>query len=105
MKYAGQVISLMESNPRTEFRMAQIVRYVLTAKRLPSSRRNAVREGIRRVLVQLREAGHVEYISEGSKTGFYIWRGRLPHAVVEKCHANCNNTGGQVAPVVFGPAN
>lgn len=93
VKYAKEVLSLISPHPGTEFRMAQIVRYVMKTKRLCSSRRNAVREGVRRVLAQLRETGHVVYVSEGDKTGFYIWRGRLPHEEVEICHARCHNKG------------
>ena len=92
MKYAKEVIGLLAANPDIEFRMAQIVRHVTRAKQLSPSRRNAVREGVRRVLVQLRETGQVVYESEGDKSGAYIWRGSLPHEVVENCHARCHNT-------------
>lgn len=91
MKYAREVIELMAAHPGVEFRMAQIVRYVVQGREVSPRRRNAVREGVRRVLLELRGTGQVAFIEHGEKSGFYVWRGRLQHEVLENCHANCHN--------------
>lgn|SRR5690606_35818409 len=98
MKYAKEVINLLAAYPGREFRMAQIVRHVTKGRDVSASRRNAVREGIRRVLIELRESGQVEHLDAGEKSAFYVWRGSLPHEGWHNCHANCHNTCRDIAP-------
>lgn len=97
MKYAHEILALMRPFPGREFRMAQLVREVSRGRELSSARRNAVREGVRRVLEHLCDSGHVIKIKEGETSAFYTWRGNLPHEVMENCHANCHNIARTVA--------
>lgn len=90
MKYASEVIDLMECYPGREFRMAQIVNYVSPGA--VGAGRQRVRNGVARVLSFLHESGQVEVTpSERRGSGAaYSWR-KVPHAVDAKCHAKCHN--------------
>lgn len=89
MKYAKEVINLLAAYQGREFRMAQIVRHVTKGREVSPARRNAIPEGIPRVLVELRESGQVEHLSAGEKSAFYVWRGNLPHEHWYNCHNTC----------------
>ncbi len=91
MKYAEEVIELMECYPGREFRMAQIVRHIANGKEVPLAKRHAIREGVKRVLTQLCATGQVKQIKEAETSAYYVWRCRLQHEVVANCNANCNN--------------
>lgn len=91
MKYAEEVIELMECYPGREFRMAQIVRHISKGKTVPLAKRHAIREGVKRVLAQLCATGQVEQIKEAETSAFYVWRCSLQYEVVANCNANCNN--------------
>ncbi len=97
MKYASEILGLMRPYPGREYRMAQVVREVSRGRAMSQKERNAVREGVRRVIVHLYESGHVVKIKDGETSAFYAWRGNLPHGVVENCHANCQNIGRDLA--------
>ena len=79
MKYAAEVIDLLAAYPGREFRMIQIVRHVSKGMELSSAQRNAMREGVKRVLVQLQDSGQVDKIKEGETSAFYAWRCSLQH--------------------------
>lgn len=98
MKYASEILGLMRPYPGREYRMAQIVREVSRGRTMSQKERNAVREGVRRVLDHLIDSGHVSKIKDGETSAFYAWRGNLPHEAVENCHANCHNIGRAFAP-------
>lgn len=98
MKYAAEILGLMRPYPGREYRMAQIVREVSRGRAMSPSQRNAAREGVRRVLAQLCESGHVIKIKDGETSAFYAWRGKLPHEVMENCHASCHNIARAPAP-------
>lgn len=98
MKYAPEILGLMRPYPGREYRMAQIVRDVSRGRTMSQRERNAVREGVRRVLDHLIDSGHVAKIKDGETSAFYVWRGNLPHGVVESCHANCQNIGRDLTP-------
>lgn len=91
MKYAKEVIDLLAAYPGVDFRMAQIVRHVTKGLAVHDSRRHAVREGVKRVLMQLTQSGQVEQIKEGQTSAFYTWRCSLQHATLQNCNATCNN--------------
>lgn len=97
MKYASEILGLMRPYPGREYRMAQIVREVSRGREISPAQRNAVREGVRRVLDSLCESGHVVKIKDGQTSAFYAWRGKLPHEVMENCHASCHNTARTIA--------
>ncbi|UTM01847.1 hypothetical protein MID00_20585 [Alcaligenes sp. NLF5-7] len=46
---------------------------------LSTAQRNAMREGVKRVLVQLQDSGQVDKIKEGETSAFYAWRCSLQH--------------------------
>lgn len=97
MKYAKEVIELLEPYPGRHFRMGDIVRYV--APRAAGPDRQRVRNGVLRVLESLAESGHVEIEPAGRRGGFatYAWR-KVPHEVSQKCHGKCHNSGRDIAP-------
>ena len=99
MKYAKEVIELLAAYPGKEFRMAQIVRHVSRAMELSSARRNAVRQGVLRVLNFLEESGQIMKIMEAPNSTYYTWCRKVRHEVDAKRYAKCDNTGGQVAPI------
>lgn len=98
MKYAREILGLMRPYPGREFRMAQIVREVSRGRAMSQKERNAVREGVRRVIAQLCESGHVVKIKDGETSAFYAWRGSLQHGVDDVCHAGCHNTASPARP-------
>lgn len=98
MKYAREILGLMRPYPGREYRMAQIIREVSRGRAMSPKERNAVREGVRRVLDQLIDSGHVVKIKDREKSAFYVWRGNLPHEVGDICHATCHNMPGTHAP-------
>jgi hypothetical protein len=59
--------------------MIQIVRHVSKGMELSNAQRNAMREGVKRVLVQLQDSGQVDKIKEGETSAFYAWRCSLQH--------------------------
>lgn len=76
LRYAKQVIELMAAYPGREFKPQQICRYVCPKPR-DSKERSAVRIGVHRVLVQLRDAGSVLYREPIAVRGGYCvywWR-------------------------------
>ncbi len=91
MKYAEEVIELMECYPGREFRMAQIVRHVAKGRAIPLAQRHAIRQGVTRVLAQLCSVGKVVQIKDAETSAYYVWCCRLQHEVVANCNANCNN--------------
>lgn len=74
MKYAEQVIELLECFPGRDFRMAQIVRYVNNGKEVSTLHRHAVRKGVERVLRSLCDSGQVSMIKDGKTSAYYIWK-------------------------------
>lgn len=91
MKYAEEVIELMECYPGREFRMAQIVRHVSKGMTLSSSKRHAVRKGVERVLKSLSDTGHVEVVKDAETSAYYKWCRNLRHGVSANCYSNCDN--------------
>lgn len=101
MKYAKEVIELLASYPGKEFRMAQIVRHVSRGMPLTPARRNAVRQGVLRVLSSLEDSGQVEKSVDAPNSVYYSWCRKVRHEVDANRYAICDNRGGQVAPVGF----
>lgn len=97
MKYAKEVIDLMGAHPGREFRMAQIVRHVSCARELSARQRNAVRQGVLRVLDSLEESGQVARETEATNSVFYVWRRTMRHDLSASMYATCDNTGSRVA--------
>lgn len=92
MKYAREVIELMAAHPGVEFRMAQIVRYVSGAGDLSSRQRNAVRQGVLRVLTELECYGQVKKKVEAHNSVYYSWACRkVRHEVDENRYVKCDN--------------
>lgn len=92
MKYASEVIDLLAAYPGLGFRMAQIVRHVTQAKSISDSRRGAVREGVRQVLVELSKSGQVRVEKSGATSATYTWLPKLQDYRLENCKGNCKNT-------------
>lgn len=101
MKYAKEVIELLAAYPGKEFRMAQIVRHVTRAMSLNETARNAVRQGVLRVLASLEESGQINKEVEAPNSVYYSWCSKVRHEARANQYANCDNRGGQVAPVGF----
>lgn len=93
MKYAKEVIALMGANPGTKFRMAQIIRYVTDGDQLTAQRRNAVRQGVLRVLDSLQETGQVYREAMVKNSVYYVWYNKVRHEVGANVYANCDNRG------------
>ena len=77
MKFAKDVIELMQSYPGRQFRMIEIVRYVANGRRLALSERRSMRKGVLRVLESLAESGIVLIDPPRFHRGapaFYAWR-------------------------------
>lgn len=59
MKYAKEVIDLLAAYPGRRFRMIHIVRHVAGGQPGDVGERERIRKGVRRVLEELEEQGHV----------------------------------------------
>lgn len=97
MKYAKEVIDLLAAYPGREFRMIQIVRHVSGARDLSARQRNAVRQGVLRVLDSLQDTGQIQKIEEAANSVLYAWRRKVRHDVGANRYANCDNTGRTIA--------
>jgi len=73
VKYAKEVINLLSSHPGKEFRMGQIIRYIALHAEFSSRRRNAIRQGVRRVIQCLEEEGYIKKRQTCEKSAFYFW--------------------------------
>lgn len=78
MLYATEVMRLMADHPGREFRMLEIRTYVEATLRVDKTdrqRREAIRQGVVRVLESLVETGAV-YTSrpESKRSIMYVWR-------------------------------
>lgn len=80
MKYAEEVIELMGCYPGREFRMGQILQYMNRGSVLSRRRRQAMRNGVLRVLKELEAIGAVRRVKEGETSAHYVWLAR--HGVV-----------------------
>lgn len=88
MKYASEVIDLMACYPGRQFVMAEIVRHVTKGKNISSTKRQAVRVGVRRVLGSLIDSGQIMQIKETETSSVYMWQAKLIHEVSANCYAN-----------------
>lgn len=96
MKYAREVIELLAAYPGREFRMIQIVRHVSSALDLSVRQRNAVRQGVLRVLDSLQNSGQVQKIEEAANSVLYVWRSKVRHDVSACVYSNCDNAGAEL---------
>jgi len=81
--YAREVLQLLGAHPGREFRMAQIRRYVETQLNVPETdvaRREAIRQGLVRVLEELIATGAVIAVRppKNRRSRRYIWRLSAP---------------------------
>lgn len=97
MKYAKEVIDLLAAYPGREFRMIQIVRHVSGARPLSIRQRNAVRQGVLRVLESLEESGQIQRKEEAANSILYAWHSKVRHEVSASVYANCDNMGRTIA--------
>lgn len=73
MKYAAEVMGLLLSKPPRAHRMAALVRAVAGKRPISQRQRNAMRQGILRVLDALRDGGHVEFTRHSRNSIEYQW--------------------------------
>jgi hypothetical protein len=77
LRFASEVLELLGAYPGRDFRMAEIVRYIVGAR--PDLRtRRAAREAVRLVLRHLVDAGPVEVTPAKGRGGFAIYRWKEP---------------------------
>lgn len=77
MKFAREVIELLEPYPGREFKMAHIVRYVTNGRALSLKERRAMRKCVLRVVAALAESGTVVVrppLPVRGGPAFYAWR-------------------------------
>lgn len=73
MKYASEVIDLLAAYPGREFRAGDIIRYVETSGCNQRVSRQAIRNGVLRVLGALAESGQVMQVRRSRTTARYLW--------------------------------
>lgn len=96
MKYAKEVIELLEPYPGRHFRMGDIVRYV--APHATGHERQRVRKGVLRVLESLVDSGHVRIEPAVRRGGFATYAWKVGHGVSQKWDRKCDNKACRVAP-------
>lgn len=69
MKYAHQVLELMECYPERSFRVGELVRYATGGRPLTDAGREAARKAVRRVLDAFIESGHVVITTPAEVSG------------------------------------
>ena len=84
MKYASEVIQLMETYPGREWRMAELIRYVTGGRPPVGNDRHAARMAVLRVLNTLRDNGQVRVVELARNSYLYAWCSTVQHGVVEK---------------------
>lgn len=91
MKYASEVIDLLSAYPGRQFRMADIVRYVMP--QAVGAARQRVRNGVLRVLDALAEGEHIVIRPAICRGGgaVYAWL-NVPHDVPQNRHEKCHNS-------------
>lgn len=91
MKYASEVIDLMECMPGRRFKVREVVNSVVPKATV--QQRASIREGIRRVLISLERSGHVGSTRGEIVNGAdaeYWWKPQ--HEVIANRNGNRNNT-------------
>lgn len=88
MKYASEVIDLLAAYPGREFRAGDIIRYVETSGRNHGVSRQAIRNGVLRVLGALVDSGQVMQIRQSRTTARYLW---LDHQM-RRCNGETSDT-------------
>lgn len=72
MKYANEVINLLAAYPGRLFKMSQIINVIAGGDVTPS-KRHALREAVRAVLLSLIDLGHVEQVKITRTSAMYKW--------------------------------
>ncbi|NYT38885.1 hypothetical protein ERD78_18790 [Allopusillimonas soli] len=99
MKYAREVIDLLAAYPDREFRMIQIVRYIAGGRPRNPLEWERIRKGVRRVMLDLQDSGHVTKRSLHAKTGgFSLYSWKPGHLVVENRDGIRDNIAREFAP-------
>lgn len=97
MKYATEIIGLMECYPGRRFKMAELVRTVRPGAAGPERQR--VRNGVLRVLEALRASGTVEREEpKADRGGFALYSWKVPHGHPVECQRKCHNSAGPLRP-------
>ena len=85
MQYARETIDLMSAYPGRDFRIIEVVRYVGQGRSLTRRQVQAIKKGVYRVLMQLRESGHVQSRPpKTSKGGHAVYSWKVGHEVLAK---------------------
>lgn len=74
MKYAHEILGLMQPYPGRAFRMSQLMREASRGMPLTARQKEAVRKGVKRVLDHLIDTGHVERVGGTTRAALYAWR-------------------------------
>lgn len=75
MRYAREVMDLMAAYPGRDWKMAHIVRHVVTVRN--ETRRERVRRGVHRVVSLLIDSGHIERDPPGKFGSYALYRWKL----------------------------
>lgn len=87
MKFYHEVEELLRAFQGREFKKAQIVRYVVNGRKLDRKARHAVRVGVWRVLIAMRDIDVIAIRPATAKLGgpaWYAWK--VSHALVAERH-------------------
>lgn len=71
MKYAHEILELLETYPRRSFRVMEVVRYATLGRPLPPRQREAARKAVQRALDALIENGTAEIRRPAMGPGTY----------------------------------
>ncbi|WP_343718806.1 hypothetical protein [Achromobacter dolens] len=80
MKYAVEVMGLLQSSPGREYRMTEMVKAAAAGRELSARERNAMRQAILRLLETLREGGYVLTTQHARNSIEYRWADVAPRA-------------------------
>lgn len=91
MKYAHEVLELMQAFPNRSFRAMEIVRYATKGTHLPQRERESARRAVHRVLTALVQ-NHTIIVTEAAAASgafaLYALAPRIVHAPATPCHAS-----------------